>query len=54
MGRRLKGVEDIFVDRQTGEIHLSFDGNPSTIERITGFVRAIGYEATLKATEEVS
>ncbi len=50
MGRRINGVEEIDVDRATGEIHLDFDGNPETIEKIIGFVRAIGYDATVRQT----
>ncbi|MFP4300947.1 MAG: heavy-metal-associated domain-containing protein [Spirochaetaceae bacterium] len=46
MGRRLKGVEDITVDRQNGTIELDFDGNPETVEKIVEFVERIGYEAT--------
>lgn len=48
MGRRIKGVDHIQVDRGTGEIHLEWDGNPATVEKIQGFVKAIGYEATLR------
>jgi len=42
MGRRIKGVEDIEVDRTNGEIRLEFDGNPATVEKIVQFVEAIG------------
>jgi cation transport ATPase len=48
MGRRIKGVENIDVHRGSGEIHLEWDGNPATVEKIQGFVQAIGYEATLR------
>lgn len=54
MGRRIKGVEEIEVDRQTGEIHMDFDGNPATIDKIINFVQAIGYDAHLKNEEPVS
>lgn len=50
MGRRIKGVDDIEVDRTAGEIHLDFDGNPATVEKIVQFVEAIGYEARVKRT----
>lgn len=45
MARRIDGVEHIEVDRGNGEISMEFDGNPATIEKIQGFVRAIGYDA---------
>lgn len=48
MGRRIKGVEHIEVNRGNGEIRMEFDGNPATVEKIQGFVRAIGYEAILR------
>lgn len=53
MARRIKGVEEVWVDRTTSEIFLDFDGNPATVEKIVGFVKAIGYEATLKSEEPV-
>ena len=54
MGRRIKGVEDISVDRQTGEIFMDFDGNPTTVEKVINFVQAIGYDATLKSEEPIT
>lgn len=50
MGRRIKGVEEIHVNRQNKKIELTFDGNPATVEKITQFVRAIGYDACLSRT----
>lgn len=50
MGRRIKGVDEIEVDRTVGEIRMDFDGNPATVEKIVQFVAAIGYEARLKQT----
>lgn len=46
MGRRIKGVDEIFVDRENSTIELDFDGNPETVEKIIEFVERIGYEAT--------
>lgn len=54
MGRRIRGVEDVWVDRQTSEIFLDFDGNPTTVDKIVNFVQAIGYEAKLKSEEPVA
>lgn len=53
MARRIKGVDDVYVDRGSSEIVLTWDGNEETVEKITNFVAAIGYEATLKETTEV-
>ena len=46
MGKRIKGVDDIYVDRENATIELDFDGNPDTIKKIVEFVERIGYEAT--------
>ena len=54
MGRRIRGVEDVWVDRQTSEIFLDFHGNPATVDKIVNFVQAIGYEARLKSEEPVA
>lgn len=51
MGRRIKGVDDIWVDRQESKIYMDFDGNPATVEKITDFVKAIGYEAQYTGEE---
>lgn len=53
MARRIKGVDHIQVDRGSGEIHLEYDGNTATVEKIQGFVQAIGYEATVRTDEPV-
>jgi copper chaperone CopZ len=51
MGRRIKGVEDIWVDRQTAQIYMDFDGNPATVDKVINFVQAIGYDANLVSKE---
>ena len=45
MGRRIKGVDEVWVDRRNAKIFMDYDGNPATVDKITGFVRAIGYDA---------
>lgn len=52
LGRRIKGVEDIWVDRQTSTINMDFDGNQATVDKITQFVQAIGYQANFLGMEE--
>jgi len=51
MGRRIKGVEEVWVDRQQSKIFMDFDGNPATVDKITQFVQAIGYEAQFVGEE---
>lgn len=51
MGRRIKGVEDIWVDRQTAQIFMDFDGNQATVDKVINFVQAIGYDANLVGKE---
>jgi hypothetical protein len=51
MGRRIKGVDEIWVDRQESMIYMDFDGNPATVDKITAFVKAIGYEAAYQGVE---
>jgi hypothetical protein len=51
MGRRIKGVEEVWVDRQQSKIYMDFDGNPATVDKITEFVKAIGYEAAYQGLE---
>lgn len=46
LGRRIKGVSEITVERGKGEIHVSYDGNPATVQKIINYVQSIGYEAT--------
>lgn len=47
MGRRIKGVDEIWVDRQESKIYMDYDGNHGTVKKIANFVQAIGYEARL-------
>ena len=51
MGRRIKGVDEIWVDRQESMIYMDFDGNPATVDKVTAFVKAIGYEAAYRGEE---
>ncbi|WP_455381278.1 cation transporter [Salinispira pacifica] len=50
-GKKLKGVSDIYVDRGTSTIQLSYNGDPETIDKIVGMVDRIGYSAALRTTE---
>jgi copper chaperone CopZ len=45
LGRKIVGVEEVRVDVATGEIRLTFDGNPLTVGRITDLVSRLGHSA---------
>ena len=47
IGRRLDGVEDIYVDRATSTIHVVYD-NEAVLARICEFVSQLGYSASVK------
>ncbi|GAB6089680.1 cation transporter [Spirochaeta dissipatitropha] len=45
LGRKMDGVKDIYVDRATQQIELSYDGNEETVEKLITIVKKIGYTA---------
>lgn len=51
VGKRIKGVKDINVDRGAHEIQLEYDGSPDTINTIISIVQRIGYDAQLRRQE---
>lgn len=54
MARRIKGVDEVYVDRGSGQIILDYDGAEGTVEKIQQFVIAIGYQANLISKEPVT
>lgn len=48
LGKRIRGVKDIFVDRGTSQIQLDYDGNQETVEKLISIVQKIGYNAALR------
>jgi len=48
LGRKVEGVEDIRVVTDKGEIHVQFDGNPASLEKIVEIVKLIGYKASIR------
>ena len=44
----MEGVEDIRVVTDKGEIHVQFDGNPASLEKIVEIVKLIGYKASIR------
>lgn len=51
LGKRIKGISDIYVDRKTKSIEVEYDGNRQSLEKIQEFVHRIGYVATIRETE---
>lgn len=51
LGRKIKGIQDIYVDRGTSTINVEYDGNTESLEKIVQFVDKIGYEASIRVTD---
>jgi copper chaperone CopZ len=45
LGRRISGVEEVRVDAATGEIRVTYDGDPSTLGKIADIVARLGHTA---------
>jgi len=52
IGRKLKGVEDIFVDRGTSTVQVEYSGETEVLDTIVNFVDRLGYHASIRNTEE--
>lgn len=48
LGRKVEGVHDVQVNAGKREIHVKYEGNPGSLEKITQIVRNIGYDATIR------
>ncbi|TVR05478.1 MAG: heavy-metal-associated domain-containing protein [Spirochaetaceae bacterium] len=51
LGKRLKGVSDIAVERATSTIQVDYDGNTELLQKLCDFVGRLGYEATVRTPE---
>jgi copper chaperone CopZ len=51
VGNKLNGVVDCYVDRNTSQIQLEYDGNDKTIDEIVKLVDKIGYTAVLNSKD---
>jgi copper chaperone CopZ len=51
VGNKLNGVVDCYVDRNTSQIQLEYDGRDETIEEIVKLVDKIGYTAVLNTKD---
>lgn len=47
VGSKLKGVYECYVDRDSSQIQLVYDGESETLDRVTELVRKIGYTAVV-------
>jgi copper chaperone CopZ len=48
LGRKVQGVTEIKLDAAHGEIHVRYQGNPGSLERISEVVSRLGYEASVR------
>ena len=48
LGRKVQGVQDIRVVADKGEVHVAYEGNPGSLERIVEIVKLIGYSASIR------
>lgn len=51
VGAKLEGVVDCYVDRNTSQIQLEYDGKDETIDSIVKLVDKIGYTAVLNSKD---
>lgn len=47
-GRRLPGIQEIYVNRAASTVEVTYTGQSSVLDRICDVVRRIGYEATVR------
>ena len=50
LGRKMKGVSDVFVDRGTETVQLEYDGNEESLDKLCSLIDRIGYKATIRTT----
>ncbi len=48
LGRKVQGVRDIRVITDKGEVHVEYEGNSGSLERIVEIVKRIGYSASIR------
>lgn len=51
LGKKLDGVQDVFVDRGTSTVQVEYAGNIQTLDKIVDFVDRLGYKASIRTTE---
>jgi copper chaperone CopZ len=50
-GKKIDGINDIFVDRGTSTIHVDYNGENQTLSSVINIVQRIGYNAEIQAVE---
>lgn len=50
-GKRLDGVNDIYVDRGTSTINLEYSGDQEILDKLCNLVERLGYSASVRTTE---
>jgi copper chaperone CopZ len=48
VGRKVQGIKDVHVDIRLHEIHVSYTGNPGSLENIVKIVHTLGYDASIR------
>ena len=48
LGRKVQGVSAVTVDTAAHQVHVRYQGNPGSLERIAEIVRRLGYDAKVR------
>jgi copper chaperone CopZ len=48
VGKKVQGISDVRVVSGKGEIHVLYEGNPGSLERIVEIVKTLGYKASIR------
>jgi len=51
VGRKIAGIEDIRVQAGEERVYVNYSGSSDVLDKITGLVENIGYEAEVIETE---
>lgn len=50
-GRKIKGIQDIYVEKNTNTVHVEYTGSEACLEGIQRIVKTIGYNADIISTD---
>jgi copper chaperone CopZ len=48
VGKKVQGISDVRVVSGKREIHVRYEGNPGSLERIVEIVKTLGYKASIR------
>jgi copper chaperone CopZ len=48
LGKKVQGIRNVRVVSAKGEIHVHYEGNPGSLEKIVEIVRTLGYNASIR------